>query len=282
MDTPLLCARLLPGTLQEKQTLARIDVGGIILLVLSLTTLQLFLLRGPRESWFESPFIITVSLIALISLLTFIVWEWRISEPVLNLRVLSNPSCMAGICFVLLWGVVFYANPLLLPLYLQRLRDYSVLDSGLILLPQGLTMVLISPVIGRLYELLGARRLAASGMLLLIAGYIDMAHFTLEVSTLRMLPAFVLTGAGVGCLAPVLATATVSTLPASRIGAATSLYALMRRIGGNLGFALVGTQVIHRTAVHEQALASYVTLEAIGTTSSLSSLTAYFSTEIPT
>jgi DHA2 family multidrug resistance protein len=98
----LLCARLLPGALQEKQTLARIDVGGIILLVLSLTTLQLFLLRGPRESWFESPFITTVSLIALISLLTFIVWEWRISEPVLNLRVLSNPFCMAGICFVLI------------------------------------------------------------------------------------------------------------------------------------------------------------------------------------
>jgi MFS transporter, DHA2 family, multidrug resistance protein len=87
--------------------------------------------------------IVTMSLIALISLLTFIVWEWRISEPVLNLRVLSNPSCIAGITLVLLWGLVFYANPLLLPLYLQRLRDYSVLDSGLILLPQGLTMVLI-------------------------------------------------------------------------------------------------------------------------------------------
>ena len=274
-----LCARLLPGTLQEKRMLVHIDVVGIILLVLSLTTLQLFLLRGPRDGWFESPLIITVSLVALISLLTFIVWEWQISEPVLNLRVLSNPSCMAGISLVLLWGLVFYANPFLLPLYLQRLRDYSVLDSGLILLPQGLTMILISPIIGRLYEPFGARVLAASGILLLIAGYIDMAHFTLEVSTLRMLPAFVLTGAGVACLNPVLATATVSTLPTSHIGDATSLYALMRWIGGNMGFALVGTQVIHRTAVHEQALTSYTTLEAIGVTSGLRNLTDYFTNQ---
>lgn len=275
----LLCARILPATLQEKRTLARIDAGGIVLLILSLTTLQLFLLRGPREGWFESPFIVIVSLIALVSLLTLIGWEWRSREPALNLRVLGNPSCTAGICLVLLWGLVFYANPLLLPLYLQRLRGYSVLDSGLLLLPQGLTMVMVSPLIGRLYEHLGARVLAASGMLLLIAGYIDMAHFTLEVSTLRMLPAFSLTGAGVACLNPVLATATVSTLPASHIGAATSLYALMRRIGGNMGFALVGTQVTHRTIVHYAALARYTTPDAMGFTYSVSNLTDYFTNQ---
>ena len=94
-----------------------------------------------------------------------------------------------------------------------------------------------------------------------------------------MLPAFALTGAGVACLSPVLATATVSTLATSQIGAATSLYALMRRIGGNMSFALVGTQVIYRSAVHQQTLANYTTPDAMGLRHGLSTLTDYFTTQ---
>lgn len=110
---------------------------------------------------------------------------------------------------------------------------------------------------------------------LIILGFFDMGNFTLEVSSMRMLPAFALTGAGIAFLYTALTTATMSSVPAPLLGAATSLYGSVRRVGASIGFALIATQVTHRTVVHHTALSTYTTSDAIGVGHNLTNLTTY-------
>lgn len=273
--TALLGARVLPSVAQEKRALIRVDAVGLALVVIGLTTIEIFLLRGPREAWFESPFIVTMSLVGVVSLMLFVWWEWRCDEPVLNLHILTDVSYTSGVCLVLLWGLVFFGSPFLIPIYLQQLRGYSAIDSGFLMLPQALAMVVLAPLVGRLYAYVSPRLLVGGGMGLITLGFFDMGHFTLEVSTARMLPAFVLNGAGIAFLYTALTTATMASVPAPLLGAATSLYGLVRRTGASIGFALIATQVTHRTVVHHTALSTYTMPDAIGLRLNLDNLTTY-------
>jgi DHA2 family multidrug resistance protein len=273
--TVLLGARFIPSAAQEKRTLGHVDVIGLALLVISLTALEFFLLRGPREGWCESSFIVTMGLVGAVALVLFAWWEWRIDEPVLNLRVLKNISYTSGVSLVLLWGLVFFGCPFLIPIYLQQLRGYSVIDSGFLMLPQALAMVVLTPLVGRLYAYVNPRLLVGVGMGFIILGFLDMGSFTLEVRTMRMLPAFAFTGMGIAFLYTALTTVTMVSVSAPLLGAATSLYGLMRRVGGSIGFALIATQVASRTTVHHAILSNYTTPNAIGLTQTLDDLTNY-------
>ena len=272
-----LASRFLPGSRQEKRTRGRLDVGGLLLLILSLTTLQIFLLRGPIEGWFDSSFIVTMGLVALGSLILMVGWELYVDEPVLNFRVLTNTPYTAGVCLVFLWGMVFFCTPFLLPLYLQQLRGYPVLDAGLILLPQAITMIVLTPLVGHLYNVINRRCIVASGMGLLIAGYLNMVRFTMETGVLQMLLAFILVGAGLACLYTALTTITMGAVPSSHLAPATSFYGLMRRVGANIGFALISTQVTKLKAIHYEALANFTTSGAIGIEQALLDLRGHFS-----
>ena len=103
-----------------QRSLARVDVPGIILLGVGLTALQLFLERGEREQWFNSSFIVTLALIAGVSLAVLVVWELYAEEPVIHLRLLKNVPFSAGIGLGLIFGITLFGSTFVLPLFLQR------------------------------------------------------------------------------------------------------------------------------------------------------------------
>jgi DHA2 family multidrug resistance protein len=246
-----------PPELQH--TLRRIDGLGVALLLLSVVALQLVLARGEREDWFDSTFITVTTLVAVVGLALLIWWELRVEEPVINLRLFTNIPFVAGILLVFLFGIPFFGSPFLLPFFLQKLRGYPVLDSGVILLPQALTVLVLAPLAGRLYDRVDGRLLLGTGIALLMAGYFDMAHFNLQVGGIRMLPGLVLTGAGMAIMLTVLTTATISTVPVALMPMASSIFTLTRRFGGSVGYALVANQLDYRTAHHRAHLAEHIT-----------------------
>jgi DHA2 family multidrug resistance protein len=242
-----------------RRGLARIDVVGIVLLAVGLTALQIVLERGERENWFESSFIVVAALLTVITLTILVWWELRVEEPVVNLRVLKNVPFMAGTCMGFIFGVSLFGSMFIIPLFLQRLQGYSVLDSGLIQLPRFLVMLVLAPIAGRLYNYVDSRLLIGGGLVLMVIGYFDMAHYNLQVGGSEMLPAFLLTGAGMTFMFSVLSAATMRTMPLQLLGAASGLYTLARRIGGNLGYAFVASQVTQRAVFHRARLVEHVT-----------------------
>jgi DHA2 family multidrug resistance protein len=242
-----------------RRTLARIDVVGIVLLAVGLTALQLFLERGERENWFESSFIVTLALVALAALTTLIFWELWVEEPVINLRVLRNVPFTAGVCLGFVFGITLFGSIFILPLFLQRVRGYSVLDSGLMQMPRSLIMFVVTPIAGRLYNRVDSRLMIGAGMVMMLLGYLDLAHLTLNVGLTHLLPGFLLTGAGMSCMFGTMSAVVMRTIPIPLLTAASSLYTLSRRIGGNIGYAFVANQVAHRTVFHRARLLDHLT-----------------------
>ncbi|ETX05000.1 MAG: hypothetical protein ETSY2_25575 [Candidatus Entotheonella gemina] len=269
----LLVMTFLKESAYLKQGLSRIDVVGIVLLVVGLTALQLFMEQGERRDWFESNFIVAMAVLSLVGLTALVIWELRVEEPIVNLRVLKNLPFVGGVSMGLIFGLTTFGSIFILPLFLQQLQGYSVMDSGLIQMPRMLIVVAVAPIAGRLYGKLDNRLLAAIGTAVMMAGYLDMSRFTLEAGWQRMLPGLLMTGGGMAFLFSVLSAATMRTMPPALLTAAAGLFTLSRRIGGNIGYAFVANQISHRSTFHEARLVDHLTPYDSGTMQALDGLT---------
>ena len=271
-------AALVRSTRHIPPQTGRIDVIGIVLLAGGLTALQLFLERGERENWFASSFIVTMALIALGALAMLVVWELRTEEPVVDLRILRNIPFTAGTCFGLVFGITLFGSTFILPLFLQRVRGYTVLDSGLMQMPRSLIMFLTTPIAGRLYNHVDSRLLIGAGVVMMILGYFHLAYLTLDADLTHLLPGLLLTGAGMSFMFGSMSAVVMRTIPIPLLTVASSLYTLARRIGGNLGYALVANQVAHRTAFHRARLVEHLTPYDTTTTMALEGLNGRLAT----
>ncbi|MEE9147799.1 MAG: DHA2 family efflux MFS transporter permease subunit [Candidatus Tectomicrobia bacterium] len=260
-----------PPYMQRQRT--RIDVTGIILLAVGLTALQLFLERGEREQWFESSFIVVTAVVALVTLTALVVWELYAEEPVINFRLLKNVPFTAGLCLGAIFGFTLFGSFFVLALFLQRLQGHSVMNSGLFQMPRMLIVILVTPLAGRLYNVIDNRLLIGCGLALMMLGYLDMAGFTLEVGLPQMLPSFLLTGAGMAFMFGPMSAIVMRTVPLPLLTAAASLSTLWRRIGGNAGYAFVAMQIERRSAFHRARLVDHVTPYDVNTTRVLDGLT---------
>lgn len=129
-------------------------------------------------------------------------WELWVEEPVVNFRILKNAPLTAGTCLGLAFGITLFGSTCIVPLLLQRLRGYSVLEAGMMQLPRSLIMFVVTPIAGRLYNAMDGRILIGSGVAMMI-GYVYLAHLTLEVDAAQLLPGLLLTGAACrACSAP--------------------------------------------------------------------------------
>ena len=268
----VLVMMFLPESSHMQRGLARIDVVGIILLVVGLTSLQLFLERGEREDWFASTFIVLLALTALLSLTALVVWELRVEEPVVNLRVFKNIPFVAGCTLGFVFGITSFGSIFILPLFLQQVRGYSVMDSGLIQMPRMLVMIVIAPIAGRLFGKLDSRILLCIGIAMMMWGYFDMAHLTLDAGGRHILPGMLLTGAGMAFTFSIMSATCMRTIPPALLTAASGLYTLSRRVGGNLGYAFVASQIPVRMMIHRGHLVEHLTPYDGGTIQALEGL----------
>ena len=104
-------------------------------------------------------------------------------------------------------------------------------------------------------------------------GYFDLAHLTLDTDGRQMLLGLLLTGAGMAFVFTAMSAAVMRTIPPPLLAAATGLYTLSRRIGGNIGYAFVANQIVHRTSFHRARLVDHLTPYDVWTPQLLDGLT---------
>jgi DHA2 family multidrug resistance protein len=109
---------------------------------------------------------------------------------------------------------------------------------------------------------------------MIMLGYFDLAQLTLEAGPVQLLPGLLLAGAGMSCMFGTMSASVMRTVPRPMLTAASGLYTLFRRIGGNLGYALVASQLAHRTAFHRARLLDHLTPYDPGPALALDNLTA--------
>ncbi len=233
------------------------DALGLCLLSVAMVCWEILLSKGQEWDWLGDPFyrVQSTAVIFIVSLVALVVRELRISNPLIDFRVLAERNfrgcCIMAFCA---YGVL-YANTTSLPGLLQSLFGYDATTSGLVLSPAGVfaiaTMMIVGALLGRGVD---ARYLIAAGLLLLAVGNFWMARMNLSISPRQVVWPRVVVIAGLSLMFAPLNVAAFLYVPPQLRGAAVGLLALLRNEGGSVGTSSAQTLRERRIQFHSLRL----------------------------
>jgi MFS transporter, DHA2 family, multidrug resistance protein len=230
-----------------KRGFERVDWAGIALLTVGLTTLQLVLERGQSFGWFASKWIVTGTIVAVFTIAALLIWELASKEPVINFRLLHNVRLSVGSGLGAVIGFALFGSTFLLPQMTQEVLGYPAFRAGLVLFPRAASMFLIMPLVGRLYNYVSPRILIGFGMIMLAISFWQLGNILVTVRFSGFIAPLIETGIGIGCSMVLLSTISLSSLPRADMTAAAGIYTLIRRVSGNVSYAVLATLVERRT-----------------------------------
>ncbi|MBZ5576048.1 MAG: DHA2 family efflux MFS transporter permease subunit [Acidobacteriia bacterium] len=235
-----------------------IDYWGIGLLTVGIGALQLVLDKGQEEDWFESNWITALAYLSVAGIVVFVIREMRTRDPVVHLRVFKDRTYAAGVFVMTTMGFVMYGSILLLPVFLQTLLGYPALDAGIAMAPRGLGSFLMMPLVGTVLGRFDPRKVLAAGLVGSAWTLYALSKLSLDAGYWDIFwPQFVQGG----CLALLfvpLTTATMDPIPKEEMGNATSMFNLMRNVGGSVGIACATTFLFRREQFHTNLLGAHV------------------------
>jgi DHA2 family multidrug resistance protein len=243
----------------RNQKPGRIDYIGFGLMALGLAALELTLDLGQQRDWFESPLIVFTATMSALSLISFVVWELYIDEPIVHLRVFLNRNFAVGCAMIASVGVVLYGSTALLPLFLQTLLGYPAVQSGMAVSPRGFGSILSMVVVGRLIGKVDGRWLIAFGFCVLGGSTWVFTGLNLYIAQTNIIYPMIVSGFAMGFVFVPLTTMTMATLPQTEIGNASGIYNLMRNTGGSVGIAIMTTLLARNAQVHQAVLVTHAT-----------------------
>lgn len=239
----------------------RFDLFGFALLALAIGSLQLMLDRGQGLDWFASMEIIVETLIATVCLYMFIAHMMTAKEPFLEPGLFRDRNLILGLVFIFVVGIILLATLALLPPFLQNLMGFPVITTGEVLAPRGIGSMVSMLVVGRLVNVVDARLLIGTGLMLVSLSLFQMAEFNLNISPWAVVQTGLIQGAGLGLVFVPLSTITFSTLATRYRTEGTSMFSLIRNIGSSIGISIMVAMAARHTqtnhAVLGEQLSSY-------------------------
>jgi DHA2 family multidrug resistance protein len=235
-----------------------IDYGGIGLLAVGIGALQLMLDTGQTRDWFASPLIASLAVVATATLIAFVVYEWRAARPVVDLKIFKVRTYSTCVFLMMTLGFVLFGSLVLVPLMLQTVMGYPAIEAGFAMAPRGIGSFIGMPLIGLLIGRIDARKLVATGLLTGAVTLFWLANLDLDAGYWDIFwPQFV-QGFGFSLLFVPLTTIAMDPIPKERMGNATSLFNVVRNLGGSMGIATAGTLLFRGVQTHTALLGANV------------------------
>ncbi len=237
-----------------------VDWWGILLLTVGVGSLQFVLERGETEDWFETDYIIYLTVIAVIGLVAFIIRELTTEQPVVNLRIMKNPSLAIGMFTTFILGFGLFGSVFVFPVFCQSLLGFSAQQTGMLLIPGGLCTIFMMPMIGKMLQKgVPPQILATFGFFFFFLFTWFLSKSTLQSGESEFYVPLILRGIGLSLLFVPLTTLALSSLQPKDIGQGTGLNNMMRQLGGSFGVAIITTMLHLRQGVHRSRLIEGVT-----------------------
>jgi DHA2 family multidrug resistance protein len=238
----------------------RFDLAGFAFLATALGSMQLLLDRGNHVDWFSSGEIWIYTGVALASGWMALIQFTTASEPLFDRRLFADANFVVAVLFMLVVGVVMFATMALLAPMLQHLFGYSVIDTGLAMMPRGLG-ILISMQISNVLIRRGidARLLIALGFVLCGMSLWQMSGWSLQVDMRHVLSTGLFQGLGMGLVFVPLNAGAFATIPPDVRTDGSSLINLSRSIGGSIGIAVVTTLLARGLQLSHADLSGHIT-----------------------
>jgi DHA2 family multidrug resistance protein len=233
---------------------SKLDWFGFGTLSVGIGSLQLMLDRGEQLDWFGSGEIIIEAIVAASSLYLFIVHTFTAKNPFVRPSLFRDRNFSAGVLFISIVGLTYYASMALQPPYLQELMDYPVITAGLVMGPRGVGTMASMLIVGRLVGRVDTRILLAIGLALTAWSFNAMTGWTPDVSQASIIAVTMVQGAGLGFLFVPLSAATLSTLPLAERTEGAGFFSLSRNIGSSVGISVVNSLLVHNTQANHAAI----------------------------
>lgn len=218
---------------------AGIDYWGIGMLAVWIGALQFAFDKGQELDWFGSHLITWLIVIAAVFLIGFLIREFRAGHPVVNLRVFKIRSYAAGVFLMTVLGFVLYGSIVIIPIWLQTLLGYPAINAGITMAPRGVGSMLGMPIVGAVLARWDPRKVLVGGFALGALSTYQLAQLNLNVGFWDLFWPQFIQGFGLACIFVPLTVITMAQVPREGMGNATSLFNLMRNLGGSMGIAVL-------------------------------------------
>jgi DHA2 family multidrug resistance protein len=241
-----------------RQEATKIDYWGIGLLALWIGSLQIALDLGQEHDWMSSPFIAGLIYVAIGGVIAFVVREWLAKEPIVDLHVFKNRTYSAGVFLMTTLGFVLYGSTVLLPIMLQTLLGYPSMAAGIAMAPRGVGSLIGMPMVGMLVGKIDARKMVGFGLFSGALTLFWLGELNLNAGYWDIFWPQFFQGLGLSAVFVPLTTISMDPIPRERMGNATSLFNLMRNLGGSIGIAVTGTMLSRQQQAYVNVLGANV------------------------
>jgi len=252
------------------------DWFGIFTMAIGLSAFQTVLEEGNKEDWFSSPFIVKLSIIAVVFLTVFVAIELTVEKPLVKLRLLKQRNFGLGVLANILVGVALFGTVYILPQYLGQVQHYNAEQIGNVLAWTGLPQLLLIPLVPALMKRIDVRLLAFIGIAVFaISCFMNVALSADNAGDQFFLPNIVRAIGQSLVITPVTAITTALIAPADA-AAASGLTNMLRNLGGAVGTASLGTILTKREQFHSNIIGQSVTLGRGEVRQRIDQMTGYF------
>jgi EmrB/QacA subfamily drug resistance transporter len=216
-----------------------LDLVGQVLFIVTVGALAYAVIEGPKSGW-TSPSIVTLFAIAAVGCATFIWYERRHEDPMMDVSLFADSGYALAIATICTVFFSIYGMLLLTTQFLQNVRGFTPEQTGLIILPFSVAVTVVSPLVGRVVGRFGARPPILIGLASLIAGLIVLMIAGHANAALVLLGLGLAGIGGALCLTPI-TTIAMTSVPPQRAGMASGIMSAQRAIGSTVGFAVLGS-----------------------------------------
>jgi EmrB/QacA subfamily drug resistance transporter len=218
---------------------ARFDLGGIALAAGAALGLAWGLMRANTAGW--GSFEVVAALTAGIALaVAFVMWEMRVREPMMPMRLFGSRAFAAGIVASFLFYASMYGVLFFLPQFLQVAQGHNPIGAGLRLLPWTATLFVFAPIGGALVDRIGERGLVVGGVFLQAVGFAWIAAIAApDLAYGKLVAPLILAGTGVSMAMPAVQNAILGAVPPGDVGKASGTFNTLRFLGAVFGIAVL-------------------------------------------
>ncbi|HDA0355825.1 TPA: DHA2 family efflux MFS transporter permease subunit [Staphylococcus aureus] len=238
--------------LYQYTTNPKADIPGIIFSTIGFGALLYGFSEAGNKGW-GSVEIETMFAIGIIFIILFVIRELRMKSPMLNLEVLKFPTFTLTTIINMVVMLSLYGGMILLPIYLQNLRGFSALDSGLLLLPGSLIMGLLGPFAGKLLDTIGLKPLAIFGIAVMTYATWELTKLNMDTPYMTIMGIYVLRSFGMAFIMMPMVTVAINALPGRLASHGNAFLNTMRQLAGSIGTAILVTVMTTQTTQHLSA-----------------------------
>lgn len=240
----------------------KFDFLGVVLSSIGLGSLLYGFSNAGATAWSD----FTVWGFVVIGLIVTALFIWRQitnKTPLLNMAVLTYRQFVVAMLINVVLMIAMYGGALMLPLYIQNVRHYSALISGLILLPGALITALLSPLSGRLYDKYGPRYLTLTGILLTTVGTFSLSMVTLNTPIWLVVVSQLIRQLGLVIVLMPIQTEAFNALPLSLMPDGSAMFTTVRQLAASFGTAALVTVMTQVVVYAGKAHPTHTTLNQL-------------------